>query len=110
MNFDRDILHILIEAGPKGLSIKKISRHVFNRNNDFFNVVEFDDVYRYVSSYLARNSKLPDSIIEKTGSRGVYRINFSLKSSRQLQFVFDDEEIVGTPEKINNEDLSLSLF
>ena len=32
------------EAGPKGLSVKKIARHVYNHNNGFFNVVSFDDL------------------------------------------------------------------
>ena len=87
MSYDRDIIFILNEAGPKGLSVKKIARHVYNHNNGFFNVVSFEDVYRYVSSYLIRTSKVPDSIIEKTDERGVYRINNSSKMSLQLQFV-----------------------
>ena len=57
MSYDRDIIFILNEAGPKGLSVKKIARHVYNHNNGFFNVVSFEDVYRYVSSYLIRTSK-----------------------------------------------------
>lgn len=109
MNFNLDIIQILIEAGPKGLSVKKIARHVFNRNNGFFNVVSYDDVYHYVSSYLIRNSKSADSIIEKTDIRGVYRIIPSSKASRQLQFIFSDHE---EPESQKNEDkdMSLSLF
>lgn len=109
MNYDRDIIFILSEAGPKGLSIKKIARHVFNHNNGLFNVVSFDDVYHYVSSYLIRNSKSADSIIEKTDVRGVYRINLSSRTTNQLQFIFCDEE-ASEPEKPDNEDLSLSLF
>lgn len=109
MNYDRDIIFVLGEAGPKGLSVKKIAKHVFNHNNGFFNVVTFDDVYHYVSSYLIRNSKSPDSIIEKTEVRGVYRINLSSKAGNQLQFDFveDDEP---EPKKNDNDDLSLSLF
>lgn len=109
MNYDRDIIFVLSEAGPKGLSIKKIARHVFNHNNGFFSVVSFDDVYHYVSAYLIRNSKSPDSIIEKTDIRGVYRINISSKIGNQLQFNFIDEE-QPEPKKDDNEDMSLSLF
>ncbi len=109
MSYDRDIIFVLNEAGAKGLSVKKIARHVYNHNNGFFNVVSFDDVYRYVSSFLVRNSKMSDSIIERTDERGVYRINHSSKISRQLQFNFCDEEIKENPEK-NDVDMSLSLF
>ncbi|WP_302952279.1 hypothetical protein [uncultured Prevotella sp.] len=109
MSYDRDIIFILNEAGPKGLSVKKIARHVYNHNNGFFNVVSFEDVYRYVSSYLIRTSKVLDSIIEKTDERGVYRINNSSKMSLQLQFEFCDDEEKEEPEN-KHEDLSLSLF
>lgn len=110
MSYDRDIIFILDEAGPKGLSVKKIARHVYNHNNGFFNVVSFEDVYRYVSSYLVRVSKMSDPIIEKTDERGIYRINYSTRVSRQLQFDFSDEEEVQNAQEENNEDLSLSLF
>lgn len=110
MSYDRDIIFILNEAGPRGLSVKKIARHVYNHNNGFFNVVSFDDVYHYVYAYLARNSKMNDSIIEKTDERGVYRINHSSKLlSRQLQFNFCDNEKNEEQETVN-EDKSLSLF
>lgn len=36
MRFEKDILLILIEAGDNGLSVNKISRHVFNTHNSFF--------------------------------------------------------------------------
>ncbi len=110
MNYDSEILFVLSEAGAKGLSIKKIARHVFNNNNSLFNVVSFEDIYRYVAGYLNRNSRYNDSIIERTEIRGVYRLNQS-NTSRQLHFDFKSDD---TEEQTNNvktsEDKSLSLF
>lgn len=110
MNYDREILSVLSEAGDKGLSVQKIARHVFNRCNGFFNTVCFDDVYRYVTAYLKRNSKQTESIIERTDVRGVYRLNMSSVDSCQLQFDFKDEEIIERPDEKHIEDGSLSLF
>ena len=87
MNYDSEILFVLTEAGEKGLSVKKIARHVFNNCNGLFDVVPFEDVYHYVACYLKRNSKSNDSIIERTSIRGVYRLNQS-NTSRQLFFDF----------------------
>lgn len=35
MNYDRDIIFVLGEAGPKGLSVKKIAKHVLITTMDF---------------------------------------------------------------------------
>ena len=109
MNYDSEILYVLKEAGAKGLSIRKIARHVFNSRNSLFDVVSFDDVYRYVAGYLARSSKSEDSFIERTDVRGVYRLNLS-NASRQLQFDFRDEDDEIRDAGVSYEDKSLSLF
>ena len=108
LDFDNKILQFLTEAGEDGLSVQKISRHVFNECNTFFETILFEDVHRYVQSFLLRNSKNPDSMIEKTGERGFYRLNPDNQESRQLMLLFHDD----TPEETSkpNEDLSLSLF
>ena len=110
MYYERHILQILTEAGTEGLSVAKISRHVFNASNTFFNTVEFEEVHRWVAAYLLRNSKSSDSLIEKT-ERGIYRLNPKSSETRQLMLQFcdkgeDDEE----DNTIGHEDLSLSLF
>ena len=109
MNYDSEILYVLKEAGAKGLSIRKIARHVFNSRNSLFDIVSLDDVHRYVAWYLTKNCKSADSFIERTDVRGVYRLNLS-NASRQLQFDFKDEENENGDEEIPCEDKSLSLF
>jgi len=109
MNYDEKILRVLAEAGQGGLSVQKISRHVFNACNTFFETVDFEEVHRYVQQYLLRNSKNPDSIIENTGARGIYRINPISRESQQLMLRFCDKE--ETEEEIRPVvDRSLSLF
>lgn len=109
MNYDSEILYVLHEAGANGLSVQKITRHVFNNRNTLFDTISFEDVYRYVSAYLKRNSKNTNSIIEKTGTRGIYRINTSAKNTQQLMFDFKDNDVAENKTKIE-EDKSLSLF
>ncbi len=109
MNYDSEILFILNEAGTKGLSIRKIAIHVFNKYNGFFNAVSLEDVHRYVASYLNKNSKAPDSIIERTDVRGVYRLNLN-DTSGQLQFDFKNATSEENGIAKVEGDQSLSLF
>jgi len=110
MNYDREIFFVLNEAGAKGLSVKKIARHVYNRCNGFFDEMQYDDVRRYVGDYLNRNCKMADSIIERTEVRGVYRINMSSGYSRQLLLDFKEDDDVAEKREDDVEDRSLSLF
>ena len=108
MDYERDILNILKEAGTEGLCVHKIARHVFNTHNSFFGTLCFEDVYRYVKQYLYKNSKTRSSIIEKTGVRGFYRLNVTSGDRGQRMFLFEDEKEEEAPRKV--EDTSLSLF
>lgn len=108
MEYDKEILRILTEAGERGLSVAKISRHVYNSCNTFFSSVTYEDVHRYVSQFLLRNSKNPESLIEKSG-RGIYHINLKSQATSQLLLQFCDDASKTEPEK-PSEDLSLSLF
>ena len=108
VDYDKEILRVLTEAGEKGLSVSKISRHVYNSYNSFFTVVTYDDVHRYVSQYLLRNSKNPESIIEKN-ERGIYHLNFKSQVTLQLMLQFTDN-VIESEQESKNEDCSLSLF
>ncbi|MBQ6681172.1 MAG: hypothetical protein IJM78_02970 [Prevotella sp.] len=108
MVYDKEILRILTEVGSRGLSVAKIARHVHHACNSLFVPIDYDDVHRYVAQFLLRNSKNPDSIIEKT-DRGIYRMNLKSQETQQLmlQFAAHDEDTV---QETPAEDLSLSLF
>ena len=106
-NYDREILKILKEVGEKGLSVTKISLHVHNACNTLFASVSYDEVHRYVAQFLLRNSKNPESIIEKT-NRGIYRLNLRSQETQQLVLQFAEEPQLR--EEMKTPDLSLSLF
>ncbi|MCI6161178.1 MAG: hypothetical protein PUH24_02985 [Prevotellaceae bacterium] len=109
MDYDKDIIEVLVEAGEAGLSVQKIARHVYNASNTFFNTVRYEDIHRYVLLYVKKHSKCPNSMIEKTETRGIYRINGKSEESQQLLFQFQ-EDVPDKIEPVQYEDQSLSLF
>lgn len=112
MNVEKEIIRVLAEVGHSGLSIRKISIHVYNSRNSFFEDVPFEHIYNNVKQFLFRNSRKPGSIIEKTEQRGVYRLNTETEATRQLMFCFEKDDIQGdnADNSHTSEDHSLSLF
>ena len=112
MEFDKEILRTLTEAGTEGLSVQKVARHVLNAHNSFFNPLKYEDVHKYVSQFLQKNSKRADSIIEKADVRGYYRLNMDNQQSQQLMLQFrEDQKTNDQSEELPKiEDRSLSLF
>ena len=107
MQYDKEILQVLIEAGCEGISVQKISRHVHNACNSLFNPLSQKDIHKYVQQFLLRNCKTDTSLVEKT-KKGIYRLNVNNGMTQQLflQFREDREPVEETPEK----DYSLDLF
>ena len=108
MNYDEQILKVLLEAGSEGISLQKISRHVYNACNSFFYPISYSDVYAYVSQYLNRHSKDQNSAVEKGPERGVYRLNINSLENQQLMLQFEEISEEST-EKQAYEDNSLQL-
>ena len=110
MNYGQEILNVLCEANKKGLSLKKIARHVYNMNNGLFDELTYDDVYRDVVSFIKRNSRDAGSLIQKTDVRGVYRLNHNATQQSQLMLNFRDDEEEEKKQQTTCEDNSLTLF
>jgi hypothetical protein len=112
LNYDKEIINILGEANDKGISAMKIACHIYNDYNSFFDLVDFDTIYHYVSQFLMRNSKNPDSIIEKADSRGRYCLNLNSNETQQLMFEFENGtgDNNSEEEQKPSQDLSLLLF
>ena len=110
MTYDKQILHILITAGERGISVQTIAKHVYNMNCTFFVQPDLEEIRSYVQQYLLKNSKSNQSLIERTGHRGCYRLN-TTGSADALQMVlqFRDEQQEKEEEKPQM-DLSLNLF
>jgi len=91
LTYDQHILQILIEAGERGLSVRAISQHVFNRTRTFFYSPDFLEIRSYVQKFLLKNSKSKQSLIESTGQRGYYRLNTNgSQDARQLMLQFSE--------------------
>ena len=117
MKYEREILTVLHEAGQKGLSVRKIARHVYNSCNGLFSNLTFEEVTRHVKVFLHKNSRQPNAMLERTGVRGIYRLSKRYEKNRQLMFDFQcedkdssEEEETDVDEKETMQDTSLSLF
>lgn len=111
MNYETDILKILNEAGSEGLSVKKLSQHIFNLHNNLFEKVNYNNVYSAVFTYVQKNSKFKNSILQKSKTRGVYRINNEATVNTQLKFDFQQcDDSTNEKNSCPIEDLSLNLF
>ena len=92
MTYDKQILRILTDVGDKGISIRLLSKHVYNMNLTLFYVPDLDEIYTYVQRYLRKNSRTPSSLIEHMERRGYYRLNTRNNAdARQLLLEFSEE-------------------
>ncbi len=112
MNYEQDITRLLYEAGNEGLSIKKITRHIYNIHNGLFETVSYEAVYKDVVACINKNSKCKDNIFERTGEWGHYKLSHKSNTDTQLFFNFDEQD-TDNGENDNSKpqvDMSLSLF
>ena len=100
MKLDQEIFNVLLAAGSKGLKVEKIARHVYNTCNSIFTPLNYKDVHGYVTQYLTRCAKDPQSLIEKGKGYGVYHLNFDSKAVQQLMLNFSSSVL----EKSNEEE------
>ena len=109
MNYEKEILLVLEEAGSSGLSLRKIANHVYNSVNGLFEVVTYEQVYRSVVCYIYAQSKHSDGTVMTTGERGRYRINPNSLRFSQMKLNFTDV-VEEKQEPAKPLDMSLSLF
>lgn len=113
MAYDRQILQILSDVGGVGIGVQHLAKHVYNMNCTFFFQPDLEEIRNYVRKYLLRNSKSAQSLIERTGRRGYYRLNKNNADARQLMLEFRNtriQEVAEDKEEKPQTDFSLSLF
>lgn len=112
MGYDKQILKVLTEVGERGISVQAIAKHVYNMNCTFFHQPDYEEIRTYVRQYLLYNSKSSQSLIERTGRRGYYRLNTAGSTdAQQLLLQFRDTTAEEKEEeKPPVQDLSLDLF
>ncbi len=87
MKYTKEILLILHEAGADGLKINKISRHVFNLHNNFFESIDIKNIQSRVSYYLRKECKNENSIIEEANKKGYYRIKTTILPNTYREYI-----------------------
>lgn len=85
MNYEQIVFDILLEAGDRGLPIKKIARHVHNSVNTFFEQKSYEDVNSDIRKFVKKNSRNSYSFLEHTSERGYYRLNKNSEKYIQLR-------------------------
>lgn len=109
--YDKQILKILSDVGDEGISVQALAKHVYNMNCSLFFELDMAEVYGHVRQYLARNSRMPQPLIESTGRRGYYRLNTGGSAdARQLMLDFKEERAEVKEEEKPRQDFSLDLF
>lgn len=88
MKLEREILNVLVQAGNQGLKLEKIVRHVYNACNSMFNPLDYKTLYSYVSQYLNKSSKDPNSVVAKGKGYAIYHINYKNAVVEQLMLDF----------------------
>lgn len=74
MKYDRLIIEILMEAGSDGLTVRKVSRHVFNAVNGLFDEADIEAVHKLVRAFLLRHSKGVSPALDRP-KHGSYALN-----------------------------------
>lgn len=111
--YEKHILRILWDVGVRGISTKKLAKHVYNLSCTLFSQPDFDEVYKFTSRYVRRQSQSKQGLVEHAQKWGHYRLNMK-NASDYCQFMqkLDEEnesETVGDGRNLPI-DLSLDLF
>ena len=111
--YEQQILRIFLDVGARGISVKKLAKHVYNHYCTLFFQPDFREVYRYTQQYVQRHSRSQNAILEHAEKWGYYRLNTcSSPAAQQLMLQFSDNQ--EQQEEISrekpSEDHSLNLF
>lgn len=106
MDYEKDIIVVLREAGEKGLPVRRVVRHVFNAHNSFFETTSKETVAGVVQRYLSYHSQYEDDTIEKVRF-GIYRLNMKSARTRSLLRAIEGEENADSGKPPVSQELSL---
>lgn len=106
---EQQIVELLAKAGNKGMTCKKLAKHLYNANNSLFEAASFDEIYRDLQVYLNKRVRYRHPYIEKTGEWGYYRLN-EQKLRETLGWIIEEENQFIEEDKKQVSDNSPSLF
>lgn len=111
--YGKQVLRILLEIGDGAVSVQSLAKHVYNMNCTLFTQPDLQEIHNYVQQFLLRNSKSPQSFIERTGRRGYYRLKPNKTAVVQrlvLELPEQEDDVEQQKEEKPQQDLSLCLF
>ena len=114
MNYEQQILKILIAVGQRGLSLAALTKHVYNMNASFFEQPDLQEVADAVRQCVRRLSARKQPLLERAGRRGWYRLSVRQRAvAQQMMFDFNSSESAEADAPCGDasrQDYSLSLF
>lgn len=108
----KKLVVILAEAGPKGLPLRKIVKHVFNQENSLFAPVSIDEVQGKVARFLRYHSRESGDMFLRP-SHGRYALNKSNKRVKAIMAEIGGKDDTATANQTTAPDASwpqLDLF
>ncbi|MCD7713679.1 MAG: hypothetical protein LUI08_01920 [Prevotella sp.] len=84
MNYEKAIVSILLQAGRRGLPVRKIARHVHNEVNSLFEPSSYEQVYSDVRRTVANNARSKSPLFKHAAKYGYYRLNKYSDKFRKL--------------------------
>ena len=95
----------------RGISVKKLAKHVYNHYCTLFYQPDFKQLHSSVQQYLYRQAQSPRGLVESTGRHGYYRLRQkSAARVQQMMLNFDGNDAQDEKSEKPAEDLSLNLF
>ncbi len=92
MQYERDVLIILREAGSNGLPLKRIALHVYNIRNSIFEPLDRKKLYYAIAQWLRQESLHSEGAVKKMSQWGRYSLNKRSKKVRQLESVLSSDD------------------
>lgn len=105
-NYDRLIVKVLLEAGDNGLTVRKITRHVYNAVNGLFEEADMEAVHREVRLFLRRYSQGDGAALVRP-KRGTYSLNCDTGAGRMLLDVVFCENVPNAGKLVDYSSLPL---
>lgn len=90
---EQQVVELLAKAGNKGMTCKKLAKHLYNANNSLFETASLANIYRDLQAYLNKKAKMRVPYIEKTEQWGYYRLNEENLKAHEGWLADDKDEV-----------------
>ena len=110
--YEEDLLRILSKVGERGISVRALAKHIYNKRTSLFSQPDPEAIHSFVQHYLLYHANKPKGNVVRV-RHGYYRLNTRIPYVKQLLIDFSNEEKQKEeepPAPPRQPDFSLSLF